>query len=105
MWTGWKRKRLFLLRKKIVPVFVFFLPFQEEKKRSKGWKDGEREGKMERMGREGRDVMRHCMVVQKEMSNAEGMRCLIEWIQAELKYETSWYQGSRKEYDLLTDCT
>lgn len=60
---------------------------------------------MERMGREGRDVMRHCMVVQKEMSNAEGMRCLIEWIQAELKYETSWYQGSRKEYDLLTDCT
>lgn len=59
---------------------------------------------MERMGREERDVMRHCMVVQKEMSKAEGMRCLIEWIQAELKYETSWYQGSR-EYDLLTDCT
>lgn len=91
-----REKRLFLF---------FFLLFQEEKKRSKGWKDGEREGKMEGMGREGRDVMRHCMVVQKDMSKAGGMHCLIEWIQAELKNETSWYQGSREEYDLLTDCT
>lgn len=90
MWTGWKRKRLFL----------FFYPSVPG-----GKKRGAKDGKMERMGREGRDVMRHCMVVQKEMSKAEGMCCLIEWIQAELKYKRSSYQGSREEYDLLTDCT
>lgn len=74
-----------------------------EKKRSNGWKERQREGKMERMGREGRDVMRHCMVVKREMGKVKAMLCVIEWIQTELKDETSWCCGSGEEYDLLTD--
>lgn len=47
-------------------------------KKQERWRQTEREGKMERMGREGRDVMRHCMVVKREMCEAESKLCLIE---------------------------
>lgn len=63
MGVGYKRKRLLLCM---------------GKKRSDRERETEREGKMERMGREGRDVMRHCMVVKREMGEVESTLCLIE---------------------------
>lgn len=43
------------------------------------------------------------VVVKREMTKAEAMIRLIEWIQTELIDETTWYCGSEEEWDLLTD--
>lgn len=56
-------------------------------------------------GEKGGDVMRHCMVVKREMGEVESKLCLIQmnWSLKMEAHETTWGCGSGEEYDLLTD--
>lgn len=59
-----------------------------------GQRDRAKESKTERMEKEWRNVMRHCVAVQRGMNKAETKIRLIEWTQTELTDETSRCCGS-----------